>query len=176
MTAAVHEQQGGSRRAVAASAPPVLAPGSWATAAATRSFVAFAVSSAVCADFRTSRCAFISNRGRRARRRRPHLGPEQQLVADGPARPARPASAPSPAVGSTSIRSVASGGRLIDLDAVLGHLGEAAQDRLQGAGVEVVAANDDHIVGPAQDAAVQPHHVRPQGHGRGSTRTRSPVR
>src|SRR5262249_4854352 len=45
--------------------------------------------------------------------------------------------------------------RVIHLDAVLRHLREAVDDRLQGTRIKVVAAQVDHVVGPAQNAARQ---------------------
>ena len=44
----------------------------------------------------------------------------------------------------------------VDLDAIFGHLGKPMQDGLQRTRIDVVAAQHDHVIDPAADAAVEP--------------------
>src|SRR5262249_21788362 len=89
----------------------------------------------------------------RPRRDPPHLDPEQNFIAD------RLADALRHVRGRCCqfyvYLQVRQCPGLIDLDAVLDDFRETAQDRLQGAGVEVVAAQVDHVVGPPEDATRQ---------------------
>ncbi len=47
------------------------------------------------------------------------------------------------------------GGALVDLDLVFADAAVGADDGVDGGGVEVHAADDDHVVGAAEDAAVE---------------------
>src|SRR3954462_10506947 len=42
-------------------------------------------------------------------------------------------------------------------DSIFDDFGEAVQDSLDGGGINVHAANDEHVVGTAQDSAVEKH-------------------
>ena len=61
-------------------------------------------------------------------------------------------------------------------DAVLDHFGKAAQDLVDGAGEHVHAADDQHVVGPADHAAFEQHEAIGARPSATSGRTRSPVR
>ena len=60
--------------------------------------------------------------------------------------------------------------------AVLDDFGKAVQDLLDGGGVNIHAADDHHVVGAAEDAAVEKHEAIGTIRLATSGRTRSPVR
>src|SRR6185295_6806088 len=54
-------------------------------------------------------------------------------------------------------------GLIIDFDAKFGDVGKSADDRFHGGGKNVVAADNEHVVGAAEDAAFHAREISPAG-------------